>query len=1717
MSGTPPSPRNWRNETTSPGPGASPRKWKNDTVPANQPAWQQGGGPTPRGGGQRAWQQAPPAQQNTGRWWTRRNKLMIAVVVFLALSGVAAALIYLLLPVRPPHVILAGSDNALNLAVAPNPEGEKALRELQEIMEEEGRKNQTGLKIVGGDLESAETWSTWLQELQGIFTRSTDKVLMFVTAHGGADTQGAFLIPQNADPRDRGTLIRMSGVIEELAALPRKTKKLLILDVTEVPTNWHLGQFHNDFARGLKQLQSQIDQIDNLVVICSSAEDQRSWTSELWGTTVFAHYLLEGLQGNAQNLKGRVTARGLFDYTQEKVSQWVRANRNATQTPMILSSSKANPEDIVVVVARKGSPSPPVTEPLEVPASLVSRWEQCWELGQRRPSPATFAPHLWRQYLETMLRYEYLVRAGDRAGADKIGERLTVLKGEIDRAEVSPRPVNSLDQSLALALAFRESLPEKDRRAVSERFNALWDRDAAAGEFALAVPQLRGEKVDAQRDRLIRMEFSRLLLQQVIDDPTRNLARAVAVQKAIDSPDRVRQPRPAEAHFLVMLQKDLSGRAALQQAAPPADLIRTALQVRLRAEEAAVGIDSGSEGDGDLPVLSEAVFPWTRELVTRADQKRRAGEDRLFASDEKSWEQAGKNLEEARGLYQQAQQAALQVRRALAVRAQTLAELPYYSHWLALREEADDRGAEIYTLWGEVHALDRLLSVPNTSPPTLAQQADKVAGGFAAIRNAFDRHCESIRELEVVQKRWHETEHALLVPFIKPELRRELLDNSHKIAFALQTAEEKGEGSEPEPFDARAAARRQARMALAVIGEEWFDTRAEGPDFDRVSRWVDEPDWLEPIARVGEQFAERWAQLSREVQAQTTKATQTGDLATVRKLLAEAARWARHLDGAAIPWLGGLDPLNEYRRIQMHDFLCWQAERTYLDYWADEEEPSRPYYRFVGENYVADARPLAGEKLDRKLQEQRLVQVTELEKKLTAPGELRVTSIDRVTSESALDGVSARRDPAVVTAVDDEPIVRTYRIEASAGVPEGLPVVWARAGKYLKPDAADRGRQILEDFRPGKPEERTYRLEVEKPVRPPRRPTPPDRTEHGLEGWFRGHVFSAATPIHIYRLPDVVAYQQEAPTLAGVAVQAPEEVLASARAGNNALVIVLDCSGSMGVPEDAPPGTRSRLDRVLDALKQVLPELPRGTRVSLRAFSHKGFTDPDRSELIWSSQSWDDPGKKTEELMPKVRRLEPAGGYTPLLETMREAKADFPAGFSGTRTMLVLTDGVPQTGPDQFPSPARIRAEMTDLFKGKGILLQILGVEVGATRAEVKKAFQKAVEEVGGTYYTVERKAGEKESIDRLVASLRKAVLPLRYWVEHFRTGKPPTEQAREGEDITRISLNPSWVQGLPASVYNLEARVSTSEKPIDRSIRLDQGEFLLLNLRPRGAGYYFERALYAEQKPQGLMPEQVRRDRNQSWMFAVHQNQPTPNRDLQLMTTLEDLKKRSFPGGHLQHVKPTMIWYEVSPAEDQGDVSFALRFGTLYRYPAPAWGLDVLEWPRRTSPVLKVWWTDNEFTLPERDHPFARRLEKDFGLGMKPKAFKVPFKSGEVTEVILESIRLENRVLADRAEKPERTIPCLVIRLRYPVGKPFLVYVPNSPAHEDRVYLEAGRYTGIFYNWTEAEAREKLSNLVLISLKGFKEYSEKEDFSMDLKLGTPEYDYHRPPPITIR
>src|SRR5262249_32288623 len=157
------------------------------------------------------------------------------------------------------------------------------------------------------------------------------------------------------------------------------------------------------------------------------------------------------------------------------------------------------------------------------------------------------------------------------------------LESEIGKAQ--RLPLVSAGNALSLAAAFGQepTWPEASLRDLHP--DDLWRNLVSKEQRNESWKKIKGW-VDGRPDfekRLLRVYLARQMLADLLDRPVTkaDLKRAHEALALLGDDGQV---RPAEAHYLAMLDRDLP------TPEPPPELLRLALKTRLLAERAALGI-----------------------------------------------------------------------------------------------------------------------------------------------------------------------------------------------------------------------------------------------------------------------------------------------------------------------------------------------------------------------------------------------------------------------------------------------------------------------------------------------------------------------------------------------------------------------------------------------------------------------------------------------------------------------------------------------------------------------------------------------------------------------------------------------------------------------------------------------------------------------------------------------------------------------------------------------------------------------------------------------------------------------------------------------------------------------------------------------------------------------------------------------------------------------
>ena len=177
--------------------------------------------------------------------------------------------------------------------------------------------------------------------------------ISYVIAHGVSSEGRGYLLHAEAQPRHPETGYPIRQMLDAFVRGKSKNK-LLLLDVVRVDHDLRIGLVGNDFVYDLKREFAALTQKlsrdpilgrQNLRILCSSDDGQKTWSSPELGVSPFAlavSYCLAGGAAADQNnaithtTDRKISATELMEYVSHSVANWSLQYRNASQTPVQL-------------------------------------------------------------------------------------------------------------------------------------------------------------------------------------------------------------------------------------------------------------------------------------------------------------------------------------------------------------------------------------------------------------------------------------------------------------------------------------------------------------------------------------------------------------------------------------------------------------------------------------------------------------------------------------------------------------------------------------------------------------------------------------------------------------------------------------------------------------------------------------------------------------------------------------------------------------------------------------------------------------------------------------------------------------------------------------------------------------------------------------------------------------------------------------------------------------------------------------------------------------------------------------------------------------------------------------------------------------------------------------------------------------------------------------
>ena len=211
---------------------------------------------------------------------------------------------------------------------------ENDLSELQETLKNNLGVNEKNIFVLGENPEDA-TRANILRFFKSAksLVDNTDTLLVYFTGHGISISNNSYIITNDTEPDIiSDTSIPIKRLQSELKDVTGKNK---VMFIDSCFSGAHFG-------KSIGTSEDFFEKLDNLInegwsIFSSCKGDEISWFYDDKKISVFTHFLIEALKGNAikDDKSNKLTLEDLVTYVTRNVAAWSLKNRSKSQTPTI--------------------------------------------------------------------------------------------------------------------------------------------------------------------------------------------------------------------------------------------------------------------------------------------------------------------------------------------------------------------------------------------------------------------------------------------------------------------------------------------------------------------------------------------------------------------------------------------------------------------------------------------------------------------------------------------------------------------------------------------------------------------------------------------------------------------------------------------------------------------------------------------------------------------------------------------------------------------------------------------------------------------------------------------------------------------------------------------------------------------------------------------------------------------------------------------------------------------------------------------------------------------------------------------------------------------------------------------------------------------------------------------------------------------------------------
>ncbi|HQR05937.1 MAG TPA: hypothetical protein PLN21_03890 [Gemmatales bacterium] len=181
-------------------------------------------------------------------------------------------------------------------------------------------------------------------------SRKEETIIIYIAGRGIARNNKVYVLPSDATDVE-SSWISLASIIEAITESPSK-HKLLLLDIAGTAPNLYTGPLQDSIANKIDDYLAKTSP-PPFPMLTSCSRDETSNVMAVTGSSVFGHYLNQGLQGLANGFVDghkdqEITVKELVKFVNTRVNRWTCLNLGRTQTPKCYG-----PEDIDFLVVHR--------------------------------------------------------------------------------------------------------------------------------------------------------------------------------------------------------------------------------------------------------------------------------------------------------------------------------------------------------------------------------------------------------------------------------------------------------------------------------------------------------------------------------------------------------------------------------------------------------------------------------------------------------------------------------------------------------------------------------------------------------------------------------------------------------------------------------------------------------------------------------------------------------------------------------------------------------------------------------------------------------------------------------------------------------------------------------------------------------------------------------------------------------------------------------------------------------------------------------------------------------------------------------------------------------------------------------------------------------------------------------------------------------------------